>query len=201
MRYFPVERTCCTLAWAAWRLRAYMLSHTTWLISKTDPFKYIFEKPSLIGKIARWQVALFEYDIVHVMQKAIKGSVLADYLAHNPLADYQPMKHDFPNKYIFSLTNGIEQRKGWTLLFDGASNALGYNIEAVLISPQGVEYEAYAMGITMALEYQVKYLEVYGDSTLLCGEWETRDVKLTPYYSYIKELKKRFESVTFHHTP
>ncbi|RDX97994.1 Retrovirus-related Pol polyprotein from transposon 17.6, partial [Mucuna pruriens] len=66
MRYSLLERTCCTLAWAARRLRLYMLSYTTWLNSKMDPFKYIFEKPALTGKIARWQVALFEYDIVHV---------------------------------------------------------------------------------------------------------------------------------------
>ncbi|KAL5153334.1 hypothetical protein HKD37_19G052913 [Glycine soja] len=31
------------------RLRQYMLSHTTWLISKMDPVKYIFEKPALTG--------------------------------------------------------------------------------------------------------------------------------------------------------
>ena len=58
-----------------------MLSHTTWLISKMDPVKYIFEKPALTGRIARWQVLQFEFDIVYVTQKAIKGSALVDYLA------------------------------------------------------------------------------------------------------------------------
>ncbi|RDX98126.1 hypothetical protein CR513_18973, partial [Mucuna pruriens] len=170
MRYSPVERTCYALAWVARRLRTYMLSHTTWLISKMDLIKYIFEKPALTGKIARWQVALSEYDIVHVMQKAIKGN-------------------------IFSLTDEIEQGKRWTLLFDGASNALGYGIEAVLISPQRryfpftarlgfsctsnmAEYEACTMGIAMAMEYQVKNLKVYGDSVLvihqLRDEWKPK---------------------------
>ncbi|RDX62105.1 hypothetical protein CR513_59606, partial [Mucuna pruriens] len=36
------------------RLRQYMLAHTTWLIAKMDPLKYIFEKPALTGQIARW---------------------------------------------------------------------------------------------------------------------------------------------------
>ena len=49
--------------------------------SKMDPVKYIFEKPVLIGRIARWQVLLSKFDIVYVTQKAIKGSTLADYLA------------------------------------------------------------------------------------------------------------------------
>ena len=58
-----------------------MLSHTTWLISKMDLVKYIFEKSTLMGRIARWQVLLSEFDIVYVTQKVIKGSTMADYLA------------------------------------------------------------------------------------------------------------------------
>ena len=58
-----------------------MLSHTTWFVSKMDPVKYIFEKPALTRRIARWQVLLFEFNIVYVTQKAIKGSTLVDYLA------------------------------------------------------------------------------------------------------------------------
>ena len=53
-RYSPLEKMCYALAWAAQRLRQYMLYHTTWLIAKLDPIKYVFEKPSLFGKVARW---------------------------------------------------------------------------------------------------------------------------------------------------
>ena len=62
-RYSMLEKTCCVLAWAAKRLRQYMLNHTTWLISKMDPIKYIFEKPALTGRISHWQMLLSEYDI------------------------------------------------------------------------------------------------------------------------------------------
>ena len=81
-RYSLLEKTCCALAWAARRLRQYMLTHTTLLISKMDLIKYIFEKPALSGRIARWKMILTEYDIQYTTQKAIKGSVLADHLAH-----------------------------------------------------------------------------------------------------------------------
>ena len=77
------------------RLRQYMLNHTTWLISKMDPIKYIFEKPSLTGRIACWQMLLFEYDIEYRAQKVIKGSILADHLAHQPIEDYQSVQYDF----------------------------------------------------------------------------------------------------------
>ena len=53
-RYSPLEKMCCALAWAAQRLKQYMLYHTTWLIAKLDLIKFIFEKPSLSGRIARW---------------------------------------------------------------------------------------------------------------------------------------------------
>ena len=45
------------------RLRQYMLTHTTLLILKMDPIKYIFEKQALSRRIARWKMILTEYDI------------------------------------------------------------------------------------------------------------------------------------------
>ena len=72
-RYSLLEKTCCALVWAARRLRQYMLTHTTLLISKMDPIKYIFEKPTLSGRIARWQMILTEYDIQYTTQKSYKG--------------------------------------------------------------------------------------------------------------------------------
>jgi len=65
-----------------------------------DPDKYIFEKPTLTGRIARCQVLLSNFDVVYVIQKAIKGSALADYLAQQPLNDYQPMHPEFLDEDI-----------------------------------------------------------------------------------------------------
>ena len=62
-RYSLLKKTCCALAWAARRLRQYMLTYNTPLISKMDPIKYIFEKHALSGRIARWKMVLTEYDI------------------------------------------------------------------------------------------------------------------------------------------
>jgi len=69
MNYSLLERTCCTLAWATRHLRQYMLSYTTWLVSKMDPIKYVFESHALTRRIARWKVLLSEFDIVYVTQK------------------------------------------------------------------------------------------------------------------------------------
>jgi len=221
-RYSALEKTYCALAWTANRLRQYMLSHTIWLISKMDPIKYIFEKHALTGRIARCQMLLSEFDILYVTQKAINGSALAEFLAHQPMNDYQPMQPEFPDEDIMALfaTEDEDDKRKWILFFDGASNALGHSIGAMLISLEKqyipmtarlcfectnniVEYEACVMGIRAAIEMKIERLNVYGDSTLVIhqvkGEWETRDHKLVPYKAYIKGLIEHFEQIEFHH--
>jgi len=186
MNYSLLERTCCALVWASHRLRQYMLSHTTCLISKMDPIKYIFEKPALTGRIARWQVLLSKFDIVYVTQKAIKGSALADYLAQQPLNDYQPMHPEFPDEDIMALFEEKldKDRDKWIVWFDGASNVLGHGVGAALVSPNNqcipftarlgfdctnnmAKYEACALAVQAAIDFNVKLLKVYGDLALV----------------------------------
>ena len=103
-----------------------------------DLVKFIFEKPALTGRIARWQVLLSEFDIVYVTQKTIKGSASADYLAQQPLNDYQPMHPKFPDEKIIALFKEKledEDKDKWAVWFDGASNALGHGVGAALVSP------------------------------------------------------------------
>ena len=97
---------------------------------------------------------------------------------------------------LFEEKEDDDKQESWSMIFDGASNALGHEIGVVLISPEKqyipltarlcfdctnniAEYEACAMGIKAAIESKVKTLKVYGDSALvilqLKGEWETRD--------------------------
>src|SRR3954468_22152897 len=85
------------------RLRQYMIRHTTCLISHMDPIKYIFKKPALTGRIARWQMLLLEYDIEYHAQKAVKGSILAEHLAHHPLNGHESISFDFPDEDVMYL--------------------------------------------------------------------------------------------------
>jgi hypothetical protein len=151
-----------------------------------DSIKYIFEKPYLSGRIARWQALLSQYDIIYMTQKAIKGSVIADMLADQPLDKREHARLDFPDEDILALLQGHrDSDEGvWIMRFDGALNALGKGVGAVLISPKGehhpvavklkfkctnnmAEYEACALGIQLALDMKVKRLMVYGDSSLI----------------------------------
>ena len=168
---------------------------------------------------------MLEFDIVYVTHKAIKGSTLADYLAQQPINDYQPMHIKFPDEDIMTLFEEEvenEDRDKWIMWFDGASNALGHGIGAVLVSLDKqyipfmarlgfkctnniAEYEACALGIRVVIDFRVKLLKVYRDSTLvihqLKGKWETRRHKLVPYQAYIRKLMELFDDISFHHIP
>ncbi|KAA0033845.1 uncharacterized protein E5676_scaffold49G00050 [Cucumis melo var. makuwa] len=221
-KYSLLEKTCCALTWTTQRLRQYMLYYATWLISKMDPIKYIFEKSSLFGRIAKWQVLLLEYDIIYVTRKAMKGSAIVDCLANFPVEDYEPMKIEFPDEDVMIVSDTLQDTEIWTMFFDGATNEVGHGVGAILTSSDGksyplttklyfdcthnmAEYEACSMGVQMAYDMKIKKLQVYRDSLLaihqLNGEWETIDSKLIPYDKYIRELAQNFESITFKHVP
>ncbi|KAA3467563.1 RNA-directed DNA polymerase (Reverse transcriptase), Ribonuclease H [Gossypium australe] len=51
-RYSPIEKLCCALIWTTRRLKQYMLYHTTWVISKLDPLKYMMDSTALNGRMA-----------------------------------------------------------------------------------------------------------------------------------------------------
>ncbi|KAK8562410.1 hypothetical protein V6N12_010491 [Hibiscus sabdariffa] len=222
-RYPQIQKLCCALISATKRLRQYMLYHTTWLISKLDPLKFLMEAPPLTGRTARWQMLLSEFDIVYVSQKAVKGSAIADFLASRTSVGYEPLNFDFPDEGLMCVMEGEEGSLGprsWRLYFDGTSNALGRGIGAVLISPENIhdpftsrlefistnnmaEFEACVLGLRAAIERNIKELQVFGDSSIviyqLRGEWEARDSKLIKYYDLVQKLNKNFEKISFNY--
>ncbi|XP_070003649.1 uncharacterized protein [Nicotiana sylvestris] len=153
----------------------------------------------------------------------MKAQTLADHLAENPIDDeYQPLRTYFPDEEVNSVEAISEDTHAWKMFFDGAVNAKGVGIGAILISPTGqhypatvrlrffctnntAKYEACIMGINMAIDQNVKELLIMGDSDLIIrqaqGEWETRDVKLIPYKNHVEDLSKRFKSIEFRYIP
>ncbi|XP_050890565.1 uncharacterized protein LOC127095968 [Lathyrus oleraceus] len=110
----------------------------------------------------------------------------------------------------------------WGLVFDGASNAYGHGVEAIIITPRGshirftarlcfnctnnmAEYETCIIGLEEAINLGIKILNVFGDSILVIkqikGEWETRYPSLIPYKDYARRLFPFFDKVNFHHIP
>lgn len=69
--------------WQHKRLCHYMLYHTTLL-------KYLFGKPALLGRLARWHLLLAKFDITHVTHKSMKGQAIANHQAENLVEGCQP---------------------------------------------------------------------------------------------------------------
>ena len=114
------------------------------------------------------------------------------------------MNFEFPDENIMLVTNyeepgpyeGHDLGSQWTMVFDGASTAIGNRIGVVIISPQGchtpftarlcfdctnnmAEYEACIMGIRVAIDLKIKFLNVYGDLTLVISQIKgERDTKI-----------------------
>ncbi|XP_052489941.1 uncharacterized protein LOC128042583 [Gossypium raimondii] len=150
-----------------------------------DHLKYMMESIAQNRRMARWQILLSEFDIVYVNQKAVKGSAIADFLASRALEDYEPLNYDFPNEnlmYVATTEEEAQEGHPWKLKFDGASNAMGNGIRAVLVSPNRyhypfiskldfdcinnmTEYKACIMGIRVAIEHKIKVLEEFDGIT------------------------------------
>ncbi|XP_075087695.1 uncharacterized protein LOC142169692 [Nicotiana tabacum] len=163
------------------------------------------------GKLAKWQILLNEFDIVHITHKAIKGKPLADHLTENPVdGDYEQLTTYFPDEEVLFAGEDIaESYLGWRMFFDGAKYFKGVGIGVVLISKSGqhypssakirflctnnmAEYEACILGIRMAVDMNSKELSVIGDSDLLIhqvqGKWSTKNIKILSYMHCVKAL-------------
>jgi len=93
-----MEKTCATVVWVAQKLKHYFLQHEVKLIARMDPVKFLLEKVVLTDRLARWQSFLRQFNISYVQQKAIKGYVIAEHLAHLPLPIYDTARAKFPDK-------------------------------------------------------------------------------------------------------
>ncbi|XP_070002965.1 uncharacterized protein [Nicotiana sylvestris] len=119
----------------------------------------------------------------------MKAQALPDHLAKNPVNDeYQPLSTYFSDEEVNSVEVIPEGTNAWKMFFDGAMNAKGAGIGAILISPTGqhyltttrlwffctnntAEYEACIMGMNMAVDQDVEEFfvrkchqcQVYGD--------------------------------------
>ncbi|XP_070025705.1 uncharacterized protein [Nicotiana sylvestris] len=153
----------------------------------------------------------------------MKAQALEDHLAENLVDnEYQPLSIYFMDEKENSVETTSEDTHAWKMFFDGAVNAKGIGIGAILVSPIGqhylaiaqlrffcanntAEYEACIMGMNMEIDQDVKELLIMGDSDLIIrqaqGEWETRYVKLIPYRQHVEDLSRWFKLVEFRYIP
>ncbi|XP_024196443.1 uncharacterized protein LOC112199695 [Rosa chinensis] len=180
-RYTPMEKLCLTLYFSACKLRHYLLSFTTCIIAQTDLVIYMLSRPILRGCIGKWVLALSEFSLQYVPQKAVKGQAIADFHAHHPTLEIPALKE-------------LEIASTTTARPDLAR-----------IPEYAAEYEALIIGLEVLLEMGVKDVQICGDSQLVinqlqekyrCASW-----LLVPYLNRTIELLDQFDNVDLEHIP
>ena len=131
-----------------------------------------------IGSSLRWLILLVEFNLKYVARKTIKGSIVSNFCAENPV-EGEDGKEDFPNKDILDIKLGA-----WRMYFNGAVIQYGNGIGVLLITLEGshiplavklnfkatknmAEYEACIAEMEALRELGVRKAKVFGDSTLV----------------------------------
>ena len=104
-RYPPMEKLAFTLVMAAHKLKPYFQAHT--VVVLTDrPLRQAMSNPDAAGRLALWAIELSEFDIQYHPRTAIKGQVVADFIA----------------EFTHDEDKGAKESPQWSVHTDGSSN-------------------------------------------------------------------------------
>ena len=79
-RYPPMEKLAFALVMAARKLKPYFQAHTV-IVLIDKPLRRAMSNPNAAGQLALWAIELSEFDIQYRPRTAIKGQVVADFIA------------------------------------------------------------------------------------------------------------------------
>ncbi|GMP26675.1 hypothetical protein CsSME_00003020 [Camellia sinensis var. sinensis] len=152
-RYLPLEKLMLALVMASKKLSHYFQAHKIVVLTE-HPLKSLLHQGDLTGRIAKWAVTLGQFDLEFRPRTAIKGQVLADFVAEltpEAITPRAPSSRDehHPNKQKESQSKTKKQEKeklrpcsiyigdSFRLFVDGSSNRQGAGAGVLLISPDG----------------------------------------------------------------
>ena len=80
--YNPIENECLKLVFAVQKMRYYLTGQRIQVISRVNPLRLLMTSPSsLNNRLAKWVILLSQYEMQFMLQKAIKGQAVTDFLA------------------------------------------------------------------------------------------------------------------------
>ncbi|XP_075645295.1 uncharacterized protein LOC142616301 [Castanea sativa] len=181
-----------------------------------DPLKYLFENPTSSGRLLRWLILLAEFNLKYATRKTIKGSIVSDFCAENPM-EGEDGREDFSDKDILDI-----ELRAWKMYFDKVVNQYGNVIGVLLITLEGThiplvvklnfkatnnmaKYEVCIARMEALLELGVIEAKVFVDSTLVIAQvqrlWKVKEEHLKPYEQYLEDLTKNFDRIEYTSIP
>ena len=104
-RYPPMEKLAFALIMVARKLKSYFQAHTV-IILIDKPLRWVISSPKAAGRLALWAIDLSEFDIQYRLRTAIKGQIVADFIA----------------KFTKDEGEGVDEVPQWSIHTDGSSN-------------------------------------------------------------------------------
>ena len=203
MRYLPWEKLVLALVHATRKLSQYFQAYTIFVLTEY-PLQSLLKRSDFTGRIAKWGTRLGSFDIQYRPRNAVKGQVLADFVAEfSPKNDSEMVCH-------------VENRS-LRVFVDGASSAMGTGAGIAIITPEGIrleqsfrlgfktsnneaEYEALIAGLKTALNLGTRDVEVYSNSRLVVnqvqGSFEARDSRMKEYLKVAKQIMAKFSTTS-----
>jgi len=120
--------------------------------------------------------ALAPFDVKFIPQKAVKGQAIADFLVAHPYTNNEELPNGLPDDKVM-----LAEIQTWKLYFDGApwtrevgvgivfitlvGGLIPYSFPLIKICSNNVaEYEAFIIGLELALKMRIDQVEVFDDS-------------------------------------
>ena len=104
-RYPPMEKLAFALVTTASKLKPYFQAHTMNVMTD-KPLRWAMSNPEATGQLTLWAIELSEFDIKYHPWTAIKGQVVADFIA----------------EFTHDEDNGAEESPHWSIYTNRSSN-------------------------------------------------------------------------------
>ena len=159
-----MEKLAFALVTMAWKLKPYFQAYTI-VVLIDKPLRRAMSSPEVAGWMALWVVELSEFDIRYRPCTAIKGQVVADFIAEFTLMEGK----------------GVEVVSQWSVHTNRSLNRQARGTGVVLCTPEGdkiecmvrldfpttnneAEYEALVAGLDLTRAAGAENMVVYCDS-------------------------------------
>jgi hypothetical protein len=98
------EKELLAIIYALNKFRHYVTGYHIFFHTDHSAIRYLMNKPTVTGRLARWLLLLQEFDIT-IVDKLGKSNVVADYLSRLHFADEDPtpIEDTFPDEHLFHI--------------------------------------------------------------------------------------------------
>ncbi|XP_075666693.1 uncharacterized protein LOC142636372 [Castanea sativa] len=197
-RYPQMEKLTFALVTVARKLKPYFQAHTINVLTD-KPLRRAMSSPEATGRMALWAIELSEFDIRYQPWAAVKGQILADFVA----------------EFTTTKDQGAKETPIWRVHIDGSFNKHAGGVEVVLHTLEGdkiecmihldfsttnneAKYEALVAGLDLAIAAGAKSVVAYSDSQIVASQVNgSYDCKNKRMKRYLEEVKGRTNNLQF----